>query len=345
MASDIFPCAMMAAVDERRSRAVSVGRLADYPRLAQWYQARAWEREPSAQRSLLGRVCELLESETPVSVAVSAFASFSDESQNPSDDWLAFETTLSDAGLSLGELLSRLCETSLRAPKPSADFLSTTARLASLTDSDALRFICAWLCLNTGDLEGCLTHCDLVTRPTSAVFALQGQAHLESGSVEKAIEDFQIAVRLAPNDVMFWFQLARACYVHRDMNQSWEALAKAARLDRHNPEIAHFMATVALASFATVPARATEAWNHLAPLIGTHGKIDVMALALINIAVRIKDEAEFTSLLHGLDCSELAKSTKLPSALAPILRILMERDWRQGTQLFLTRITPPSPPR
>ncbi len=321
----------------------AVASLADHPGLERWHASHRVAPAASldaAERLLLG-TCDTLAAGPTRALRgwADGFQRFLRETEAPLADFLRAETIAQEHDADLLEILSELGETAARGDE-AEPFLKAIRAGAEATGLIALRFLSAWLSLNVGALEDCLDDCDKVDQPFAAVLTLQGQAFNELGRPRDATGVLQSAVKLAPNEILAWFQLAKSHHLCEDAPAAWAALAECQRLAPQNPEVALFMAMVALGKGGQA-AMHRRAFQELRPHLKLFpGNPDVM-FSLLQLCMARAAEVDCAELLPDGDWDALKHDRNLLKHLPQTLRGLNERAWHGVATDLLARLTNP----
>ena len=193
-------------------------------------------------------------------------------------------------------------------------------------------FIAAWSALNSGHPQTCIAICTDTLAMNASIYTIQGQALLETGAAHDATEILQIAVKLDPQEILAWFQLAKAYSVLDQPLETWNVLKKCRTLAPNNTEIGLFMAIEA----QRYPKFLREATSVLVQLEPNFAGDSNLYLTLLKLLTMSKDRARFNHYL--------AKSnfdfTQPPKELAPLLRSMHQSGWYDEAVALLDRIIP-----
>ncbi|MCX6119901.1 MAG: hypothetical protein NT027_20390 [Proteobacteria bacterium] len=187
-----------------------------FPLLWNWYQSLlARQKQPvAASEKFLFECIKALAHPKAEGARIwfSAMDSFFRDSTNALVDFLNADELSLSRKTPITEVLAALCENAILAGegRRALDYLK---KFASQTNLSAIRFLSGWTALNIGDLEECIEECEKDVEPTGPVYTLLGQALLESGRVEDAIEALIIASKKAPSDPLALVQLIKAYLV------------------------------------------------------------------------------------------------------------------------------------
>jgi hypothetical protein len=222
-----------------------------------------------------------------------------------------------------------------------ADFLHLMQEIANQSELQVFRFLAAWTALNTNQLELCIEECEKIDTPFACVYTLQGQAFLESGQVNEAIDNLRLAVELGPNEVLSHFQLAKAYQVNGDSTKAWHTLEECQRLSADHPEIDGFKAMIALAHTDT---QQSAVWlDEIVPKLMDHVRNDPNNPAMVQLAIeatlKLSVEARIYDLLQIANWGELRFDREFLAAVPTILKRLDHQGWKRATVELLGHLT------
>ena len=247
-------------------------------------------------------------------------------STNPLEDFLFADSFADELKAPLTQILSELCEDSILTGNGMRAFSSIQA-LASRTNLSALRFLSAWIALNNGDFESCIEECEKELEPHANIYTLLGQAQLESGNAEDAIDSFKISIKLNPNDPMTLFQLVKAYLVVNQIEPAIQILTHCRSICEDNIEIECLAALTAISdqgknrSFLSLTAERLTLFFEKNP-----GDLDLMCLAF-NVHEILGDQTRIRNFFSVANFSLLAAKPKFHAKMSAILRKLGERGW------------------
>jgi tetratricopeptide (TPR) repeat protein len=321
-----------------------LSKLDDHPGLADWYRTTVKSASDTSSPSarLVRRLCECLGANDSSAVRqwLDAFSQFFTTSANPLAEFLDAEALVQSCDADLLDLLSEFGEAAVRTHQ-AAVFFSSMQRAADATGLVALRFLAAWTALNTGRLEQCVDECDKIDEPFSSIFTIQGQALLELGRVAEAIQALTAATKLAPSEILAWFQLAKAYHVMDRHSEAFAALEQCRRLAPQSEEVALFMAMV-----AAEPTCDTELGITAFDALGQHlermSGEPVVIFALLRLALRQQDKPRFQRVVAAAEWARAAAHEGFVKELAEILRALHDRQWMDMAGALLARVVPPT---
>jgi tetratricopeptide (TPR) repeat protein len=316
-----------------------MGKLARYPALASWYmtEARKFRDGEQTPQLYVAKICEALCLST--NAAATAFADCLDammKGQNPLDDYLDTEAIVNKCEITLLDLISRFGEEAVRAGNVER-FLNSVVNAADRTGIVGLRFIAAWLCLNTGDLKRCINECEKVDEPFASIYTILGQALLELKKPEQAIEALTVAVKLSNSELLAWFQLAKAHYSLSSYREAYKSLHECNKLAPNNIEIALFQAIVANEYYDRE--LHVDAFRSLRPHLKRNSGDAEVVFNTLQLAVKAGEKAWLEGCLADIDFRQLKNDNRFPKLVSPFLRTLYDNNWMALSAKFLTDIT------
>lgn len=237
---------------------------------------------------------------------------------------------------SVVDLYGILAEQALRNNQSQQAF-NTLAKLADKTGLAAFRFLVAWIAFNVNDLEHCINECEKVNEPFAPIHTLLGQALLESGKVQSAIEALTVAAEIAPRDPLPLVQLVKAYIIIGRQQDCFAAINRCRKIVGNNLEI--------------------ECLASIAILAGHYRPQDFCLHTLGNIAAKIEENPhDFQAFAIGMelaaelnlknwaqryaetwDSSQLANPQQIAKELTKILKRHQERNWHDVSRIVLDK--------
>ncbi|MCX6108520.1 MAG: hypothetical protein NTZ90_02815 [Proteobacteria bacterium] len=316
--------------------------LQDHPGLATWYRAHSATPPGVDQPAqlLVWRLCEAMCTGPTSSVRrlVDGLRVFMTTSSAPLQDFLQAEDVCHGCDAKLLELIGGLGEAAVRSEYADS-FLQAMQSLADATGLVVLRFLAAWAALNIGRLEQCIAECEKVDEPFAAIFTVQGQALLELGKPRDALEVLAIAVKLAPQEVLAWFQAAKAHHLIDEYDQAFDALRRCRALSPHSDEVCLYMGLVALDPNAS-PSYTGEALTALKPLMARFADHPVIVFTLVRLACRHGDKEQAEQVINAIAWQNNMRGTESVRQLPPVLRALNTTGWMDLAANLLNAMMP-----
>lgn len=239
-------------------------------------------------------------------------------------------------GTSVVDLYGILTEQALRN-NHSKKAIETLAKLADQTGLAAFRFLVAWVAFNINDLERCINECERVNEPYAPIHTLLGQALLESGKVQLAIEALRVATEIAPRDPLPLVQLIKAFIITTRQQECFAAINRCRKIVGNNLEIE------CLASMAIV--------------VGHYRPQDFCLHTLGNIAAQLEEDPhDFQAFAIGMelaaelglrdwaqryaeawDSSRISTPEQIAKELAKMLKRHQDRSWHDVSRIILDK--------
>lgn len=318
--------------------------LADYPSLLRWYheQTRGGRDRAAIPETLVYDTCTALQGaanggKPDVAGWMRDVRGFLGRTKGALQDFLTAEVICQRCDAELLDIVGEFAEIAVRSDMGS-DFFRTMENAADATNLVALRFLSAWSALNAGELESCIEQCEKVDEPFAAVYTIQGQAMLDLARADEAAEVLSIAVKLAPAELLAWFQLAKAEHVRGQAQASWKALTECRRLAPQSDEVALFAGLVALEP-AVPDDMAATAWSQLRPCLARHAGNATIVATLGRLACKAGEKTKMVGLVADTDWAAFMRSAGAASELAPLLRALQGRGWMDVASSLLGKVT------
>ena len=325
-------------------------RLDDFPKLATWLRERRQTGDATGESltiaaTLVRAIAEALEHWNGDGDAYacrrfkSGLSQFTSSSKRPLEDFLGAEALADRLGLELLDMVASLSELALRVAA-SDGLYEALKSAADATGLAVLRFLAAWAAFNTGQAELAVSECDKVDQPFAPIHTLQGQALLDLGRAQEAVESLEVAVGLAPSDTVAWFQLAKAHHVLGRFTAAFHALRTARRLAPQSDEVALYMGLIALDQAPTATAGlAAEALAALRPPLKRHTGNPIVAITLLRLAHAVGDKALAREVIRDVDWPVLMGRPETPGLLPPLLSALGDSAWYDLASEILTSAT------
>lgn len=311
--------------------------LGDLPALAGWFAAQTARPDAGSADQLLYGLCEALQSpaDTRVRTWTTTFRVFLNASMNPLQDFLKAEARMNTFEAPLLDLVGEIGETAVKLGDTDEFFLSMQQG-ADVTGLIVFRFLSAWTALNAGKPELCVDECEKVTEPFSSIHTLHGQALLEIGRPADAIDALDIATKLAPSEILAWFQKAKALHVVGRHHEAFSALGECNRLAPQSDEVALYMGMIAVEQ--TEAALWGEAYQTLRPRL-TRLQDGSVTLTLMRLAAMIGDKGKASSVIKDSTWSGKLPTGDSMQSLATTLRLLGDRGWMDVAASLMTKVT------
>lgn len=316
--------------------------LRDFPALATWYDQT--NRSPQEDRTLPGwlafKTCAALDSpgdtETLKRWVFTLRESFT-SSQDLRRDYLTISSHFNELDADFSQILGDLCHLIVRVGI--GDLLFPVLQIgAARTNLAALRFLAAWTALNCNRPDLCVEECEQVDQPYSPLHALQGQAYLELGKPQDALDALHVATTLSPEEILPWFQKAKALHVLGLTQQAFEALIICERLAPDSNEVALFMAMIAGDLTENISFK-EHAWTSLRPHLNAWGHVPHVPLALLGLAGHLDDKNRAFEVINALPTALHLTQGQDLKEFSGVLRLLQRRGWMDVAAALLQKTT------
>jgi len=319
----------------------ATGRLQDYPGLVTWQSVRGDSGTgiSSCAETFVLRTCRALQNADAHLVASSAEAlvDLVTDADNPFTEFLNARTIFDSCEVDLLQLLGDISEIAVKGSRGSL-YQQALGLAADRTSISALRFLSAWIALNTGSLELCVAECEKIEEPESSVHTMHGQALLELGRAKEATGVLSTAVKIAPRELLAWFQLAKAYYVLEQDKAAWGALLTCQKLAPTSEEIAVFMAMVALRTEESI--KADVAFASLDEHRAAHRDNPIIVLNLLQLALMRRDHDDADRVVQTADWESIRFQPEFVREIGSILRRIERNGWMDIGRDLLVRVTP-----
>ena len=232
----------------------------------------------------------------------------------------------------LADLAQRSCSEGL-----CAELFESLMRVAGLTNRPAFLFLMAWLALNSEKLRECIAIANRMEDDCAPGLTIKGQAQLELGEVDNAISTLTESVVSDCNEILAWFQLAKAHFCQDNFFESWKALDQCDRIQPDNAETALFYALVAIEWKNTdkIQNALDALWKHLDTFRGS----DEVVLRLIDLSILANDEKKCLTVISSANWQRIVKFECFHRSIGKILRALHVQGWQKCTKTILDLVT------
>ena len=311
-------------------------RLEDFPKLSDWYHQDANEQQeaiPRAARSL----CYYMSKDPPAKPTqyLDVLLTLVKNAASPHKALAELATFLVNLEFSLDEMIVEASERGFSLD--SENTIKMVDELAKLTRHPPYCFLAAWLWFNADQLGPCLNHLEYIEPATSASLTLQGQALLELGKVEEAIETLLAATRRDPSEILAFFQLAKAEHVRGKYDNAWSALLSCQKLAPQSDEVATFMALVSLSQTPCDPNKVDISWQAMVGQKSQLAENTDYAKFMLDLAFAGEKEDRVLWIVENLNLASLYQAggvKELPS----LLRKLQNRSWFKASGAFIDSV-------
>lgn len=315
-------------------------RLEAYPQLNSWYLANRLT-PPSATDHvgyLIWSICRAmcLDDEELLRHWSQSLRQFFSNPQTGYADFCEVENNLANVGLDFLALASEIAELAVRFDK-GLDHYNLLSEIVQSCDVPVFRFLAAWIALNCGLLEECILHCEAVDEPFACIYTILGQAQLELGLAEDAIESLSIATELSPQEVIALFQLAKAFHVTEQYEAAWNAMEKVQEQLPGNPEVEAFFAMIALTEKSNEQ-RLSKAWDTMVASYDPDSVTSYQIGLMLDLAFTSNQPERMNYILEHAPWPALKSDKEFMANIPWILRKLESCGWQSFANPFLTLI-------
>ena len=298
------------------------------PKMSLWYR-QGYVKRPTETYSLF--VWDLLKGLlTPGKDAtrywVQGVEAFLRNSETPLDDFLLADSLSQELGKPVTEILGALCEKAVRLGEGSRAFAVMQA-LSARTNLSALRFLTAWTALNLNDLATCVEECEKERQPYAPIHTLLGQALLELGKPEDAIDALKVAVSLDRNDPLPLFQLIKAFLVTKQHSEAVRWVGNARELMGDHVEVECLSALIVIDDQGRDQRFATETSERLLNLFSEDsGNLELMCL-IFEVQEVLANQQNIQRIFEEANFNLLTKNREFTKRMAEILKKLGAKGW------------------
>ncbi|MCX6126799.1 MAG: hypothetical protein NTV34_18885 [Proteobacteria bacterium] len=299
-----------------------------YPKLWAWYRKSQAQRLTEAHEVLLLSLARALalKGRATNGYWIQSVDAFMRTSSNHLNDYILADSLCQELGAPITQILADLAEMSLVSGYGPTAF-NALQSLASKTNLSSVRFLTAWIALNNGDLKGCIDECELEHEPHSTIHTLLGQALLESGKPDEAIDALLVAVRLDASDPLPHFQIVKACLVTETTELAIIHVEKCRGLCGDNIEVECLAGLTTIADKCRDQAFAIRTLTRLLEYFERDpGNLDLFCLVL-SIQQVLKDQDSISGLFYRADFQILSQHPKFHFCISDLLRKLEGQSW------------------
>jgi tetratricopeptide (TPR) repeat protein len=243
----------------------------------------------------------------------------------------------STMGASIADIYGLLVEDALRSGR-GREAMQAMESLADKTKLAAFHFLAAFAAFNLNELDRCINECEKVSEPFAPIHTLMGQALLESGKPESAIEALKVAIEVAPTDPLPLVQLTKAYLVCGLPQESMAAVNKCRKVVGNNIEV-ECLAVMGITAAKEKPLEFCERTlaNITALLQGDPSDIDTFILGM-ELSSHLGLKTWANKLADILEIPEMADQLKITRKLSPILKRNGELNWMDVSRVILDKL-------
>ena len=310
-----------------------------YPKLWAWYRKSQAQRFTETHEVFLLNLARALalKGRATNNYWIQSVDVFMRTSVNHLNDYVLADSLAQELGAPITQILGDLAEMSLVSGNGPPAFHAIQS-LASKTNLSSVRFLSAWIALNNGDLKGCIDECERELEPHSTIHTLLGQALLESGRPDEAIDALLVAVRLDVSDPLPHFQIVKACLVTEMTELAIIHVEKCRELCGDNIEVECLAGLTTIADKCKDQAFAMKTLSRLLEYFDRDpGNLDLFSLVL-SVQQMLKDQDSISGLFYRADFQILSQHPKFHFYISDLLRKLEGQSWFGLVKLLTDRL-------
>ena len=300
--------------------------LVDYPGIKSWYEfVQADHSMTCSAEIFVISTCKLLEAR-PSDAAeewANLFVEYLLVSSEPSQAFIEIQNLFNENQTDFLSFIGDMGEQTIASPS-AAGFQKAMEESADATNLACLRFMSAWVCINEGEMQKCVDQCELIDEIYAPILTIKGQAQISLGHIEEAILTLVDACKHSPQEILAWFQLAKAYHITNRPEASWNALLKCENLAPQSAEVSLFMGIVALEM------EQSDKVLHAYECLSSHQSYLIknasLNLTLIKLSLKIGDPAQIKEIIAIPDWDAIVDQPEFFREIPGILRDLEELD-------------------
>lgn len=243
----------------------------------------------------------------------------------------------STMGTSIADIYGLVVEDALRSGR-GHEAMQAMESLADKTKLAAFHFLAAFAAFNLNDFDRCINECEKVSEPFAPIHTLMGQALLESGKPEAAIEALKVAIEVAPTDPLPLVQLTKAYIVCGLPREAMATVNKCRKVIGNNIEI-ECLAVMGIMAAKEKPLEFCERTlaNITALLQEDASDIDTFILGM-ELSSHLGLKTWANKMANILEISEASDQLKIAGKLSPILKRNGELGWMEISRIILDKV-------
>jgi tetratricopeptide (TPR) repeat protein len=253
----------------------------------------------------------------------------------PMDRFLEIDGVVSIAKLRLADLLSDIASAAFQCGE-GLSCARCFATISKATKFDVMRFLSAWAFLNISEYESCIWECEQVTTPNSSVYALLGQAFLEAGQVNQAIEALKVATTLDAREPIAWFFLAKASFSANNHAQAWRACECLREIEPDSAEVDLLQGFIAVEMGSEY---CLKAFRYLKRNLENYGNNPDVVVTLFRLAIGAERREWFAEVTATVELAPMMRTKAFIQQLPIVLRQLNELAWQNELTALLSSLT------
>jgi len=250
---------------------------------------------------------------------------------------LETDALASTMGISIADIYGLLVEDALRSGHGKAA-MQAMESLANKTKLAAFHFLAALAAFNLDDFDRCINECEKVSEPFAPIHTLMGQALLESGKPESAIESLKVAIEVSPTDPLPLVQLTKAYLVCGLPENSMAVVSKCRKVIGNHIEI-ECLAVMGIMAAKDKPREFCEHTlaNITALLQEDASDIDTFILGM-ELSSHLESKTWADKMAHILEIPEMTNQLQIAKKLAPIIKKNGELSWMDISRIILDKV-------
>ena len=308
--------------------------LCEFENLNLWYEQHKLSRLKVGHEILLMAICQSIKTDFDLNYIHHGLSRFLAHSVDVCQDYLEVEKVLSKDDFELEQFWS-FCAHYAVQQDDCSQFRTEFRKFSNGIGKSSFQFLNAWMAFNHDEFGLCIRDCDEIKPSFGAVLTLKGQAELESGDAEAAIESLLEATRLTPNDLLSWFQLAKAGWTESNENICSMALQECRDIAPTHPEVILF--SMMLSTYQENVDLASELWPLLDRVDDDLFSKSDWVIEALNLALLMHTSDELMWLMEKVNWHEVFRNPDFLKAVVKPLRKMGERNWMKACKILLTK--------
>lgn len=252
------------------------------------------------------------------------------------DHILETDALVNSLGYSLTDIYTPLAESAILSGEGSKAFY-IFQKLADLSGLAAFRFLAAWTAFNDEKLQVCIAECEKSTEPFAPIHTLLGQAFLETGQVQEAIDALKVATKIDPSDLIPKVQLIKAYLVIGIPVEAMRVVDECRKIVGTNIEIECLAAMAIMAGPGQRPEFAERTLQQFGKHL-EHQPSDFEAFALaMDVASKLSRKDWCHAFSKTLDLRDQSNMASVLAKLPGILKKMNDLRWHDIAQTIIDK--------
>lgn len=203
-----------------------------------------------------------------------------------------------------------------------------------------LCFLSAWGALNSNKLEECIRISQIMEEDYAPMLTIRGQAQLELGYCNDAINSLDAALELSPHDPLIWYQLAKAELVLGHLEKAWMATSVCDKICPCNEDVAILYTLIATDKLAQNDEWFDVAWQALQQISQEANEQNQQLLYhMMLLAFAKKEKTWAEEIITKINWLQVEASWIQNKQLSTILKQLGDLQWYDLSSIVLKQIT------